>query len=96
MECKNDLATTTMTLATSHQAAEILGLSVQTTLELARTGKIPGIKHGNKWQFVSEQLQEWLLDEAYRQQQQRQEKARQPNPPPQPKRGANRRSLIYE
>lgn len=42
------------------QAAELLGLNVETVARLARTGKLPARKVGRQWRFSKQRLQEWI------------------------------------
>ena len=55
----------------SAQAADFLGLSVNTLLDLARKGTFPGKNWGNRWTFFQEHLEAWLLGEMQREQEER-------------------------
>lgn len=70
----------------TQQAAEFLGLSVNQTLELARRGEFPAKSWGNKWTFIQEFLEEWLINQA-RAEQEARINALLDNPKPEPKRG---------
>lgn len=45
---------------TTREAAELLGVSQQTVLRLARRGELPGRKVGWEWRFSQRALIRWL------------------------------------
>ncbi|NLO07405.1 MAG: helix-turn-helix domain-containing protein [candidate division WS1 bacterium] len=42
------------------EVADLLGFHPEYVREMARTGRIPGVKVGRKWRFVREQVIDWL------------------------------------
>ena len=49
---------------TVDQVAEFLRLHVMTVYRLAKEGKIPGFKVGNRWRFHKTALENWMVDRA--------------------------------
>lgn len=43
--------------ATTTEAAEILGVSVERVRQLATTGRVPAVRHGRRWVFRRDQLE---------------------------------------
>ena len=51
-------------ILTVEQVAEFLRLHVMTVYRLAKEGKIPGFKVGNRWRFHKNALENWITDRA--------------------------------
>ncbi len=49
-----------MRLLTPEHVAQLFNLKVRQVNELARQGKIPGLKVGRLWRFSEETLQQWV------------------------------------
>ena len=47
-------------LLTPHEAARYLRLNTRTIVRLAREGKVPATKVGNRWRFQPERLDAWI------------------------------------
>ena len=53
---------TTLTILTAKETAELLGLHHTTVYEAAQRGDIPCRRIGRRYVFVRETLEQWLLD----------------------------------
>ena len=49
-----------MRLLTPENVSELLCLKVRQVKELARQGRIPGIKVGRLWRFSEDSLKDWI------------------------------------
>lgn len=58
---------------TTEETAELIKLSSQTLLSLARAGELPAINLGNRWLFVKDQIMDYMRDRAKAEQIKRQE-----------------------
>jgi len=58
---------------TTEEAAEMIKLSKNTILAMARKGELPAIELGNRWLFVKEQVMAYLCERAKAEQIKRQE-----------------------
>lgn len=47
-------------LLTKREVARWLRVSAETVVRLARRGKLPGRRVGNRWRFVRGEIQAWL------------------------------------
>lgn len=47
-------------LLTKREVARWLRVSAETVVRLARRGKLPGRRVGNRWRFVRGEVQRWL------------------------------------
>lgn len=47
-------------LLTKREVARWLRVSAETVVRLARRGKLPGRRVGNRWRFVRGEIQTWL------------------------------------
>ena len=49
-----------MELLTPEMVSEILKITTRQVLQMARQGKIPGIKVGKFWRFSEDSLKDWI------------------------------------
>jgi len=47
-------------LLTAEQVAQLFSIKVRQVKELARQGRIPGVKVGKVWRFSEDSLKEWI------------------------------------
>jgi excisionase family DNA binding protein len=47
-------------LYTANDAAQYLRLTEQTVLQLARSGKLHGVRIGNRWRFTPDELEQFI------------------------------------